>query len=351
MDVNLTRQTLEAEKTLGAEEAQVLLRAETLVSGAGREEVEILMSDAAAVLDTVDVQAGRVLVEGKVKCEAAYRLGSENVVRALNAETALNHAFDMKDVAAGGHKTSRDQVDDDRARYDNGHILFDVSVTVNAQAAQLNSVEALTGIEDAPDIEAKYEDIVSVKLNAENTASALLSGSVALPAQLDARMALMEWATPTDIDARRDVGGVRVTGSLLVETLISGGTASRPAALIRYALPIDQLIEMPDWLAGNTRATVAVRALSTEVEQAPGGEDSLLRMEAEAAITVSALGEDRVRALTDAYGTGKTSVAVENQDVELLSGVQHLDVSEPFRGTLLMPEGAGAVKKIGRAHV
>ena len=58
MDVNLTRQTLEAEKTLGAEEAQVLLRAETLVSGAGREEVEILMSDAAAVLDTVDVQAG-----------------------------------------------------------------------------------------------------------------------------------------------------------------------------------------------------------------------------------------------------------------------------------------------------
>lgn len=346
MDVNLTRQTLEAEKTLGAEEAQVLLRAETLVSGAGREEVEILMSDAAAVLDTVDVQAGRVLVEGKVKCEAAYRLGSENVVRALNAETALNHAFDMKDVAAGGIVRARVHVDDVRARYENGHMLFDVSVTVNAQAAQLNSVEALTGIEDAPDIEAKYEDIVSVKLNAENTASALLSGSVALPAQLDARMALMEWATPTDIDARRDVGGVRVTGSLLVETLISGGTASRPAALIRYALPIDQLIEMPDWLAGNTRATVAVRALSTEVEQAPGGEDSLLRMEAEAAITVSALGEDRVRALTDAYGTGKSSVAVENQDVELLSGVQHLDVSEPFRGTLLMPEGAGAVKSV-----
>ena len=163
MDVNLTRQTLEAEKTLGAEEAQVLLRAETLVSGAGREEVEILMSDAAAVLDTVDVQAGRVLVEGKVKCEAAYRLGSENVVRALNAETALNHAFDMKDVAAGGIVRARVHVDDVRARYENGHMLFDVSVTVNAQAAQLNSVEALTGIEDAPDIEAKYEDIVSVK--------------------------------------------------------------------------------------------------------------------------------------------------------------------------------------------
>ena len=172
MDVNLTRQTLEAEKTLGAEEAQVLLRAETLVSGAGREEVEILMSDAAAVLDTVDVQAGRVLVEGKVKCEAAYRLGSENVVRALNAETALNHAFDMKDVAAGGIVRARVHVDDVRARYENGHMLFDVSVTVNAQAAQLNSVEALTGIEDAPDIEAKYEDIVSVKLNGKHRVGA-----------------------------------------------------------------------------------------------------------------------------------------------------------------------------------
>lgn len=77
-------------------------------------------------------------------------------------------------------------------------------------------------------------------------------------------------------------------------------------------------------------------------------------MEAEAAITVSALGEVCVRALTDAYGTGKTSVAVENQDVELLSGVQHLDVSEPFRGTLLMPEGAGGgekrVRRAGARH-
>lgn len=51
----------------------------------------------------------------------------------------------MKDVAAGGIVRARVHVDDVRARYENGHMLFDVSVTVNAQAAQLNSVEALTG--------------------------------------------------------------------------------------------------------------------------------------------------------------------------------------------------------------
>lgn len=52
-------------------------------------------------------------------------------------------------------------------------------------------------------------------------------------------MALMEWATPTDIDARRDVGGVRVTGQP------AGGNADFrrhgiPAGgrLFRYALPI-----------------------------------------------------------------------------------------------------------------
>ena len=66
-----------------------------MVSGAGREAVKILMADAYLALGAVEVQADRVVLDGTVYAQAAYRLGDEASVRALTAQTTLNHAVDM----------------------------------------------------------------------------------------------------------------------------------------------------------------------------------------------------------------------------------------------------------------
>ena len=53
MPLELTRQSLEIEKLAGAQRAQVLLRAEALVPGAGREAIEALMAEAGVSRDDV----------------------------------------------------------------------------------------------------------------------------------------------------------------------------------------------------------------------------------------------------------------------------------------------------------
>ena len=346
MEFQINRQTIEAERLAGKDRAQLLVRAETLVSGAGREAVDILLADANVSLGAVDVQTDRLVVDGVVRCQATYRLGSEMSARALNAQTSLNHVFDMKGIARGMIGRAAVEVDEVRARYENGHMLFDISLTVNARVTELVPCDVITSVDGEHAIQTRYEEIMSMKLSAENTVTALLSDSVSLPAALDARTSLMEWAAVSDLDVRKDLGGVRVTGNVALESLISSGVTSRPIALVRYTLPLNQLVELPEWLSDHAHASAAVRSVSTNVEQAAGGEDSTLRMEAEIDVHVSAVGMDRVSALTDAYSAGDKEIKPEMQSYEVCTGYQNYCVNEPFRGTILLPEGAGAVGSV-----
>ena len=58
-------QTFEAERLVGARSAQALVRAEALVPGAGRDAIEPLLADAGLFIGEVDVQADRVVLEGR----------------------------------------------------------------------------------------------------------------------------------------------------------------------------------------------------------------------------------------------------------------------------------------------
>ena len=70
MALDLERRTFEAEKLIGTRSAQVLVRAEALVPGAGRDAIEPLLADASLYIGETDVQADRVVLEGSVACQA-----------------------------------------------------------------------------------------------------------------------------------------------------------------------------------------------------------------------------------------------------------------------------------------
>ena len=85
MSIECVKKTVEVERLVGSAVFQLPVQAEAPVPGAGRESVEIAMEDAFAAVKDVEAQSGRVLVSGQVQCQAAYRLGEENSLRALTA--------------------------------------------------------------------------------------------------------------------------------------------------------------------------------------------------------------------------------------------------------------------------
>ena len=182
MALSLVRQGIETESLIGSEDTQVLLRAEAMVSGAGREAVKILMADAYLALGAVEVQADRVVLDGTVYAQAAYRLGDEASVRALTAQTTLNHAVDMDGAMAKMIARAEGVVEHVDASYENGHMIFRIAVRLRVKVLNLSPVEVINQISGVNGLEVKFAEICSNKLSAEANAEALLREAVTLPA-------------------------------------------------------------------------------------------------------------------------------------------------------------------------
>ena len=348
MAISVLKQALEIEELVGSRQGQALLRAEAIVPGAGRDAIETLMSEASLVIGQVDVQEGRVVLEGTALCQAVYRQGEEAALRSLTAQAQLNHAFELPGAAGDMPCRVAGEVEHVEAKYENGHMVFLVSVGLKLQVWKLTPAEIVTGIEGSPALQTDSETVRSVRLAAEAGADTLLNETVSLPAALDARAALMSWGTVTIEGVEPDLGGVRVHGKLNVEALVSSGVAGRPVALIKVPLSFERLVEMPDWLVENVYATARLQRLETRVET--GEEDDEadvdMRIEAEVNVSVKAVTASEAAALTDAYATRGPSVQIEMQEITPCVAIERTQASEAFRGTLLLPEnapGAGTV--------
>ena len=346
MDFTIERKTIEAEKQYESEKVQMHLRAEAMVLGAGRENVDVLMSDCRVRITSCQAQTDRVICQGEAVCQAAYRVDSESGARAANATAPISCAFDMKGVLSGMAAKVFPEDNEVTARYENGHMVFDVYITLSAVASSLVPVQVITGVQNGENIETAYEEIRSVKMAAESTASVVLSQTVSLPAALDARYALMEWATISQLDHQKEPGGIRINGNVLVETLISTGLAQKPVQLVKYRLPIDRFMEMPEWLTENVHLDACITSVKTSVNQAVMGEDASLLMEAEIEINACAMAEDEARALTDAFSTGETKVTCDKKTIEMCKNVSRITLSEPFRASVLLKDASKSVGEV-----
>jgi len=346
MALEIKKQSTETEYTVGSGEAQALARAETLVPGAGREAIEVLLADATVAQESADVQTDRMVVEGTVRCQAAYRQGNEATLRSVEAQTRISQVFDMPGAAPGMTPRACCTVEHVEARYENGHMVFLVTVSISARAYALVPAELMTGVESTDAVETQFHEISSCRITAESSAVHTLREESTLPAALDARTSLMEWGDVWVDSWESDLGGIKVKGRLNAETLISSGVEGRPAASVRNTFDFEQLVEVPEWLAGDVCAEAVLRRISTRVEQGGEREDSILVTEAEIGINVTSIGRDRISALTDAYAASGNHLNVTSSEHRLCSDIRCNSYTEQFKGTLLLSENAPGVGSV-----
>ncbi len=343
------KQTVETEVCIGSGTSQALARAETLVPGAGRETIDVLLADALAAVDSVESQTDRLVVEGTVRCQAAYRQGSESTLRSVEAQTRISQVFDMPGASPGMTVRACCSVEHVDARYENGHMVFLVTVSVSAQAFRLSPVEVITGIDSSGSAETRFEEICTCRITAETAAMHSLRQETTLPAALDARTSLMEWGEVWVESWESDLGGIRVKGRLNTETLISSGIEGHPAASVRNIFDFEQLAEVPEWLANDVCAEAELKNISTRVEQGGEREDSVLITEAEIAVRVTSMGKDRVTVLSDAYTTSGNQLDIAAEEYGLCSDIRCAKLTESIKGTLLLSEnvpGVGSVTAV-----
>lgn len=343
MALQINRQTLETEDLIGVKYVQALVRAEALVPGAGREAIEPLLADAVMWIVNTDVQTDRIVIEAGIGCQGVYRQGEETSIRAIPAKTTLNQVVEIQGAAPGMLSRVCAEVEHVDVRYENGHMIFLVTCGIKAQVLKLTPVEVIESVGGVDGLQTAYNKLCSVRLAAEASETVLLREQVALPAALDARASLMDWGEADIEEAEPDLGGMRVKGRLLVETLVASGVEGRPAVLVRYPIKIDRLVEMPEWLTEKVFAEACVASVRSRVEQAEGEDDAQLVCEAEIRLDLAANTEDCADALTDIYATQGRRPETDMGIVSLCTSAEKVDITETIRGTVLIGENAPGV--------
>ena len=184
MPLKLNRKEIEAEREVGYKYLQVLARAEALVPGAGREAIDILLWDANAVIIRADVQNDRVVLDGTLNCQAVYRQGEETSLRALSAKSTISQVTEIPGAQGGMLSRVLPVVENVEARYENGHMVFQVSLGVHVRVLKLEPVLIIDGIEDGEGLQTRFEQICFTRLAAEATETAVI-GMVIVTAYTD----------------------------------------------------------------------------------------------------------------------------------------------------------------------
>ena len=346
MPLNVVKKEIEAEREIGCKYLQVLGRAETLVPGAGREAIEVLLWDASAAIIRADVQSDRVVLDGTLNCQAVYRQGEESTLRALSAKGTVSQVTEIPGAQGGMLSRVQPVVESVEARYENGHMVFLVGLGLHVRVMKLEPIEVIDEIECEQSIESRSVEIPLTKLAAEATETAVLTERVEIPASLDARATLMDWGSVMVDSCEPDLGGVRVKGRAQIETLIASGIEGKPGVLVKYPIEFDKLIELPEWLSQGASVTPSLRSIRTQLEPPEGENEGVLMIQADVHFSIAANLTERVHALEDAYGVGGAAVEVERQQIRVCTGAVNLRVGETVRGTVLMEEGASAVGSV-----
>ena len=346
MPLNVIRKEIEVEREIGYKYLQVLGRAEALVPGAGREAIDVLLWDANAVIIRVDVQNDRVVLDGNLSCQAVYRQGEEASLRALSAKSTVSQVTEIPGAQGGMLSRVQPVVENVEARYENGHMVFLVSLGIHVRVMKLEPVEVIDALENGEGLETKFHELCLTKLAAEATETAVFTERVELPQALDARATLMDWGSVTVDSSEPDLGGVRVKGRALIETLIASGIEGRPAVLVKYPIEFDKLIELPEWLSQNACVTPSIRAIRTQLEPPDEDDEGTLLIQADVHFAITANIQECVNALSDAYATSGARIETNMQSLSLCTEAMCLRFSDTVRGTVLLDEGAPAVGSV-----
>lgn len=346
MSLTEIKKEIETERLIGYRYTQQLCRAEALVAGAGREAVEPLLWDANAAIIRCDVQNERIVLDGTLQCQAVYRQGEETTLRALSAKSAISQVIELVPAQSGMLCRTDVQVEHVEARYENGHMVFQVGLGLRVWVMALERIEAITDMENSNQIETRYEELRFVKLAADAGETAVMTAEVELPHSLDARNTLMDWGNVLIDSVQQDLGGIRVKGRAMIETLVSSGIEGRPAVVVKYPIEFDKLLELPEWLSQNVGVSAQLRSIRTQVENDENSEEGRLLIQTDVHFSISANVQESVRALMDAYGVGSKRIEITSEEFEACNDVTITQNTETIRGTVIADESSAAIGSV-----
>ncbi|MGI5883752.1 MAG: SPOCS domain-containing protein [Candidatus Spyradocola sp.] len=342
----LLKENIPVERLVGQGSAQATAETSVMLSGGDRN-VTIVSCRALPSIGTVEVQTGGVAVQGTTEFSALY-LTQAGELFSRDAQASFSAVLQVEDAAPKMRATVRATVCSVEAEERDGRMDFSAALRLEGFVAQ-PAVEALATSVEAP---------VAM---AEKTVRLETLNQVAYAQEREAFAENFPLADPSytrvvSADARVQVdnvnlqdGEVEVTGSVTVDSLLSGAEAGGPVGWQSETLPFSEEIEGDGFRPGvQVSVSAHVRGLKSEVvfNREDEVQEGNLRIEFVLELAAEAKAEAGAEVLADAYPLTEDPFQVIQEDVRCIRSDEAVEQTQTLLLEVEIPASAPGLGEI-----
>ncbi|MEG0049104.1 MAG: DUF3794 domain-containing protein [Clostridia bacterium] len=344
----ILREELPLKRFVGENLSQAVVEGEIALPGGLREETNVLCSEAMAVLERNEVQAGRVDADGKVTFHVLYTQGDPAHVSALEASAEFSHSVDFAGVCASMTAEISLTVEHVEASAQGGRLRLMAILRAQTRVFTDEPLPVVTGIRNVDGLMVKTETLSGCQTVAKGEQDVLVRDECDLNAVLQITDTLYATALATVQDVMGGEERATVSGSILLEVTHRSAMPSRPLVITHHSIPFEETLslmgENGDALTVN--AVVKDVAVLSQERQEEG--DRTLRAEILLGLSAHATRKREMCLLLDAYTTQGNLLLPKSQPVMRALSHKQIHTAESGKLTLLL-DGQAAVRTPLRA--
>ena len=333
------------ERLVGNAQGQAAVEGEITLPGGLREEARVLSAGAMVVLENVEAQQDKVILEGRVVFHALYTQGDPDKPQAMEASADFTHTLDLPGAQARMLCRGDAAVEHVEATVYSGRLGLKAILQTRCRVLSAQPVAALTGITGVEGLEQRTCTLSLKRTVAQGQAEALLREEFDLPAGLQITQTLYGTAIPRVTEITGGLGRAGVSGTVALEVYHASDTPGKPLCVTRHTLPFDQAVELTGEDGELLDGRAVVKDVAVISQEGAEGERTL-RVEVLLGITAWADRREDVTVLQDAYTTAGDDVRLTRTPVRCRVEDHEVQAAESGKLMLMLPEGSPAARTV-----
>ena len=248
------------ERLVGNAQGQAAVEGEITLPGGLREEARVLSAGAMVVLENVEAQQDKVILEGRVVFHALYTQGDPDKPQAMEASADFTHTLDLPGAQARMLCRGDAAVEHVEATAYSGRLGLRAILQTRCRVLSTQPVAALTGITGVEGLEQRTCTLSLKRTVAQGQAEALLREEYDLPAGLQITQTLYGTAIPRVTEITGGLGRAGVSGTVALRSTTPPILPASPCASPGTPCPLTRRWSSParmgsSWTAGRWSRT------------------------------------------------------------------------------------------------
>jgi LysM repeat protein len=353
MAVELVREQVFLDQSVGSEQQQILLEGEIVIPDAKPDMALLLQTEERVLIDRTEITADRVNFVGRLNLSVLYiAKAAEKPVHVLTHSQSIDDFANLDGVSKDMWVQTKAEIANVEYRMLNDRkVSFRAIVNVSVQAERSDAHEMVIHIHEVPENQL-LKTPLTINRTIEHKAERFsVKDQLALPSSKpNVREILLMTAQVTNRDERLANGRVNLSGELLITTLYRGDTDESLIEFVESTVPFNGPVDISG-ARDDMFVDVALQVLdhSAQVRPDDDGEDRIIEIDVSVGVQMKVYSTETLSILEDAYCTHQ-QLNINKTTIHVPRLVCHNRNQTPVKEVVALGAGAPDMLQVFRVR-